>query len=205
MGQEIEAKYRLATAADLEILAGLSRLEHYTLQMEDSEEQRNTYYDTAERTLEQQRYGLRIRTVGDRHIATLKGQEEARDGVFQRGEWEVEATDPHPATWPAGEAREKAFELLGEAHLEERLTIRTLRQRRLALRDNRAVAEVSLDEATIDAGGQSTTFREVEIELLPDGTPEDIAALTAALQQYTALIPEQRSKLARGLALLSQA
>jgi inorganic triphosphatase YgiF len=64
------------------------------------------------------------------------------------------------------------------------------------------VAELSLDAGAIDAGGRAANFRELEIELLKTGTRADLDELVALLRARFTLVPEDRSKLARGLALL---
>jgi inorganic triphosphatase YgiF len=66
------------------------------------------------------------------------------------------------------------------------------------------VAELSLDEGTISANGREQRFRELEIELLDGGARADFAELVALLRARFRLVPEERSKLARGLALLDQ-
>jgi inorganic triphosphatase YgiF len=203
---EVEKKFRITDAANFDVLSGLDTLGAYRLRhAEHAQQQRNTYYDTADRLLEQRRYGLRIREIDGKRVATLKGGGNPQAGLFRRDEWEIEATDPHPATWPSSEAREQALALLGDAPLLPLLTIHTRRQHIFAIphdESGREVAEFSLDEGYIDAGGQRESFRELEIELLPDGTDDDLAALEAALRDYITLEPEQRSKLQRGLALL---
>jgi inorganic triphosphatase YgiF len=67
------------------------------------------------------------------------------------------------------------------------------------------VAELSLDEGDISAGGLAEHFRELEIELLGGGTRADLDQLVALLRARFALVPEDQSKLARGLALLDRA
>lgn len=206
MGTEIEAKYRIDDQQHFATLVQLPHLAGYRLQAAPAaEQQQNTYYDTAERTLEQQRYGLRIRTVDGRSKATLKGEGQQQDGLFQRAEWEIAADDPHPHTWPAGEARDQALALLGDALLLPLLTIRTTRQHILAYANSSSepVAELSLDTGTIRAADKTADFRELEIELLPAGTLNDLEALVAALRQHITLLPEPRSKLQRGLELLA--
>jgi inorganic triphosphatase YgiF len=204
---EVEKKFRIEDAAHFEVLSSLDTLGAYRLRhAAHVEQQRNTYYDTPDRLLEQRRYGLRIREIDGRRIATLKGAGDPQAGLFRRDEWEIEAADPHPATWPASEAREQALALLGDAPLLPLLTIYTRRQHIFATSQDdmgREVAEFSLDEGHVEAGGQREAFRELEIELLPDGTDDDLAALEAALSDYITLEPEQRTKLQRGLALLN--
>ena len=72
---EMEAKYRVE---DRQIFADLLQLDtlgpYRLLPAPEPEEQRNTYFDTADRKLDAGRYGLRIRDLGTRRIATLKGE-----------------------------------------------------------------------------------------------------------------------------------
>ncbi len=200
---EIEKKFRVEDAASFARLDDLKMLGSYTLRhISQPEQQHNTYYDTADRLLEASRHGLRIRQIDGRCIATLKGPGESAGGLFRRGEWEVEACDAHPSTWPESEARTQALKLLGDAPLLPLLTIQTQRRHIMAARDNEEVAELSLDEGTIYSGGQSERFCELEIELLPAGSERDLEALEAALHEHLLLIPEHRSKLERGLSLL---
>jgi inorganic triphosphatase YgiF len=206
---EIEKKFRIEQDESFATLAELTTLGAYTLHHRDHvEQQHNTYYDTTDRQLEQQRYGLRIRQVDGRSIATLKGAGEEENGMFRRDEWELEAADPHPATWSEGEARAQGLSLLGEAPLVPLLTIHTQRRHIIAVRTDQPeqeIAELSLDEGIIEAGGRSQPLRELEIEMLPAGTEDDLEALEEALREYIALVPEPQTKLGRGMKLLHAA
>jgi inorganic triphosphatase YgiF len=203
---EIEAKFRIETAELFDTLVALTTLGDYTLQADAHiAHQRNTYYDTADGRLTSMRYGLRIREVDGTSIATIKGPNEATEGgMYQRAEWEIAAHDPDPTTWPAGEARNQAQKLLGDAPPVVLLSMETNRRHIIAMRDDMAVAELSLDVGTIQAKGRTLPFCELEIELLADGTLDDLEALKHALQAHVSLIPEERSKLEQGLALLEE-
>jgi inorganic triphosphatase YgiF len=201
---EIEAKYRVDDQRTFDDLLSLSTLGPFRLApAPDLEDQRNTYFDTADSRLRAARYGLRVRDLGARRIATLKGDARIADGVYEREEWEVAiGDDDRPASWPTSEARERALALLGGAPLIPILTIHTLRRHIYASRDGRDVAELSLDEGLISAGGREERLRELEIELLGAATRAELDALVALLRERYPLAPEERSKLARGLALL---
>lgn len=200
---EIEAKYRVA-AADLERVAALARLGVYTLRPAPAPEiQRNRYFDTADGRLRRARHGLRVRQLPDRSIVTLKGPASVdAAGVHSRDEFEFPGADPHPTAWPPGPARERLAAIVGDGSLHELLTIDTERQVIHVERDGQEVAELALDCGTIRAGGREAPICELEIELRPAGVPADLAAIAAALAGQIALIPEPRSKLERGLALL---
>jgi inorganic triphosphatase YgiF len=207
---EIEKKFRLEQAHLLEALNGYEHLSGYRLHHADKDEQQqNTYYDTADRRLEQQHYGLRIRQVGTHSVATLKGPAEGSGGMFRRGEWEIETSDPHPASWPPGAAREQAQAVLGDAPLLPLLTIYTRRRIIIAAPPDapaeQGVAEISLDDVRIEAGGRTRTFAELEIEVLPAGSEADLHSLEAALREHLPLVPEERSKLQQGFEVLREA
>jgi len=201
---EIEAKFRVDDDQTFAQLLALDAIGPFELEAEPAaEDQRNVYFDTADRRLRAGQYGLRVRDLGSRRVATLKGAAQARDGMYERDEWEVDiGDDDSPAAWPASVARDRTLALLGGADPLPILSIHTHRLHIIALRDGTRVAELSLDTGTIDAGGRTADFRELEIELLKGGARADLDELVALLRARFTLTPEDRSKLARGLALL---
>lgn len=200
---EIEKKYRIDDTAHFAAFTALASLGPYMLRhAAHSEQQQNIYYDTADRRLGDARYGLRIRKIDDHSVATLKGPGNDEAGTFRREEWEFAADNPHPSAWPAGEARERALDIIEQEPLLPLLTIETQRRHSIALRDGVEIAEFSLDQSTIYANQQSEHFCELEIELLPAGSEADLEALEHSLGQHIPLVPEDRTKLERGIALL---
>jgi triphosphatase len=202
---EIEAKFRVDDRQVFADLLGLTMLGGYRLSpAPDPEDQRNTYFDTADGQLKAGRYGLRIRDLGTRRIATLKSASRGTGALYERDEWEVEiGDDDQPAGWPASEARDRTLALLGGAPMLPTLSIRTLRRHIYVARGDADIAEISLDEGTISAGGREQPFRELEIELLGQATRADLDTIVELLCARFALFPEERSKLARGQALLA--
>jgi inorganic triphosphatase YgiF len=201
---EIEAKYTVTEEA-LDTVSQVRELGAYTLHPAPAaEEQENIYYDTADSRLSTARYGLRLRRVGDRSLITLKGPTDGNDGLHRRAEYELPGASPDPVTWPAGVARDLTLALTGGAPLAPLLRIVTERRVLHAERDGVLVAEICLDRGTIYAGDRSAPISELEIEQLPDGTADDLAALAAALVKVIRLRPEPRSKLERGLSLLHE-
>jgi len=201
---EIEAKFRVADRA---IFIGLRRLTalgpYHLLHIPGTEHQHNTYYDTADRRLTASRVTLRVRDLGRRRIAAVKRSLSTHMGIHTREEWEVEiSAGDHPADWPAGAARDHALAAMDGAAIQPLVIIRTRRQYSYALRSGVRVAELSLDEGMIMAGGRALRFRELEVELLADGTRADLDALTGQLQARFPLVPESRGKKKRGMALL---
>lgn len=204
---EIEAKFRVVNRAVFTSLRQSTTLGPFLLvHTPGTEHQHNTYFDTADRRLTASRVTLRVRDLGSRRIATVKRSLSTQAGIHTREEWEVDlAAGDHPVDWPAGAARDQALIWLDGAALFPLMTIRTRRQYSYALLADIQVAEISLDEGVIIAGGRMVGFRELEVELLPSGTRADLDALVETLQARFALIPESRGKKKRGLELLDQA
>jgi inorganic triphosphatase YgiF len=203
---EVELKFRVDDPAIFAAFSHPTTLGDFLLKpVGDGEHQHNVYYDTPDFRLRTQRYGLRVRTVGHSRIATLKGETLAQDGLHQRPEWEMPVDSDDPQRWSPGDVRDRAFALAGGAPLQPVLTIETLRRTVRVWRGSRCVADMALDEGVIYAGGREHLFHELEIELLPEGTRDDLDELGALLRQQFALHPDNLSKLARGLALLDEA
>ncbi len=200
---EIELKFRVAEPDTFIALAQPLVLGDFHLQpAEDVEQQYNIYFDTPDFRLRARRFGLRLRQLGARRIVTLKGETQARDGLHQRAEWEMPVESDDPLQWPAGEARDRAFALAGDAPLQPILVIQTTRRHVYAWRGSRRIAEIALDDGVIRAAGHEQAFRELEVELLAGGERADLDALGSLLRRHFGLQPDDRSKLARGMALL---
>ena len=204
---EIEAKFRVLDRMVFIRLRQLATLGPFCLvHTPGAEHQQNTYFDTADRRLTASRRTLRVRDLGGRRIATVKLSLSTVAGIHTREEWEVDLdAGEHPTDWPASAARDRALAALDGADIFPLMTIHTRRQYSYAILAGTQVAEISLDEGVIMAGGRTVGFRELEVELLAQGTRPNLDALIEHLQARFALIPESRGKKKRGLALLEQA
>jgi CHAD domain-containing protein len=112
-------------------------------------------------------------------------------------EWTADVT-----TWPEGAARALALELTGGEEIQPLFELAQRRARRRVMDGERLVAELSLDDVRAAVGRRPAFYYEAEVELAPDGTEADLAALTEALQVAWGLAPEPRSKFQRALATL---
>lgn len=201
---EIEAKFRVDNPTTFTQLQHMPQLGSFTLVATPGiEYQRNTYFDTADRKLNSQRYSLRVRDTGKRRIATVKHSLGAQGGLRRHDEWEVLLSGgDHPNEWPNSPARDWALALLGDATLLPILSIHTQRQFIYAVRDAAVVAEISLDQGVIKAGGRELDFRELEVELVAPGGEESMNELIDELQTRFVLVHEPLGKKKRGMALL---
>jgi inorganic triphosphatase YgiF len=127
---EIEAKFRVVNRVVFTRLRQLTTLGPFLLvHTPGTERQHNTYFDTADRRLTASRATLRVRDLGSRRIATVKGSLSTYAGIHTREEWEIDLdAGEHPADWPASAARDHALAALNGAAIFPLMTIRTRRQ-----------------------------------------------------------------------------
>lgn len=199
---EVEAKFALSapvTPARIEALPWSP----YQLAQPETLDQHATFFDTVDRALSQTRHAVRVRRANDTLVVTLKGPGTVEAGVHSRPEWEMPAASEQFKDWPS-EIRAKLHELIGEQPLQPLFTIHNLRRAWMLMRDGEPLGEVALDTGTIDAGGQQLPLHELEIEL-KGGERRDLDVIATMIVQQLPAQPEDRSKFARGFALLNQA
>jgi CHAD domain-containing protein len=198
---EIEAKFAIPARAVYRRLARVRRLAGYRLTPAGTAPVADRYFDTAEGHLLAAGYACRLRAEGETVIATLKGLGGVEGAVHRRAEHEARlaAWTPDPAAWPESAARTLALELTAGASLQPLFALAQTRTRADAFDGDRRVAQLSVDAVTVQLGGRPAHYYEVEAELTPDGTEADLTKIAAELSEAWHLVPESRSKFARGL------
>jgi len=186
MGKEFELKYA-ATQAQLESIAGTYG-NFTTISME------TTYYDTPTKDLSARRITLRQRLENGLSVCTLKTPATG----FGRGEWELEAED----------IRTVSEELCKLAKAEELLPLMGsglipicgAKFTRRAIYLSSPGVELALDVGILTGGGREEPLCEVEVEQ-KTATEEETLAFAKTLAQTFGLLPEEKSKFRRALAL----
>jgi CHAD domain-containing protein len=197
---EIEAKFA-ANAAALRRLAAADVLAGYTLGAPSRVEFHDTYLDTDDEALLHAGYACRLR-AGDKGIAIqVKGLSSGGGAVHRREELEVILQEEgEPRDWPAGAARDLVLRIAGDAPLQTLVDLRQTRLLRPITQAERLVGELSLDEVTVSSPrGTLPPYQEIEAELRPDGSEEDLEAIVAELRGDLKLKPEERAKFTRAL------
>lgn len=155
-----------------------------------------TYYDTPDGALQQRFFTLRRRLENGRSVCTLKTPEQGHG----RGEWETEAA-----------SIEAAIPMLCKLGAPKELLSLTSQgvipvcgaqfTRYACLADAAdGTVELALDEGILFSGQQQVPLCEVEVEM-KSATRAATAAFARILAHRYALVPEQRSKFRRALAL----
>lgn len=188
MGREFEVKYR-ATREQIDAIR--EKYGEFTpIAME------TTYYDTSSGALSGLRWTLRRRFENGKSVCTVKTP--AAGGG--RGEWETEMdeiTAAVPQLCRLGAPRE-LLELTAGGVAE----VCGARFTRLAkhLEIEGCTLELALDRGVLLGGGKEQPFAEVEAELKA-GSEEALERFAAALAEEFGLVPEEKSKYRRALAL----
>jgi CHAD domain-containing protein len=197
---EVEAKFA-AAASVLERLAAAGSLAGYSLGEPRRVNLSDTYLDTAGEALLKAGYACR-RRIGDKGIAIqVKSLSSGGGAVHRREEHEVILEkEGAPRDWPAGAVRDLVLRIVGDEPLQTLVELRQTRLLRPVTQADREVAELSLDEVTVSSPqGALPAYQEVEVELRPEGSEEDLEAMAAELRREWKLKSEERAKFTRAL------
>ncbi|MFL1802192.1 CYTH domain-containing protein [Plesiomonas shigelloides] len=166
----------------------------------------NTYYDTPAQNLRQARMGLRVRTIGEQHVQTLKTDGTVVAGLHQRPEFNVPLTAPRPElarfsevgydiSWPTQwdlAAIQDSLQPLFNTDFE--------REQWLVTAADGSQIELAWDQGSITAGERQTAICEIELELV-SGDANALFTLAQALCALGGVRQGQDSKAARGYRL----
>lgn len=162
----------------------------------------STYYDTQELTLKEHGIAYRVRDKGDGSFeATVKTQKQSAGGLSERLELNLPLAEAQPVL-DGFAALGLGFELseLAPGGVQALFTVDV--QRITYILDYAgAVCELAIDKGAIRCGEKSDSIDEVEIELL-EGDVQALLELKERIAAAVTLRAEERSKFARGLALL---
>jgi inorganic triphosphatase YgiF len=161
-----------------------------------SQQQLSIYYDTKGNDLRRLGYTLRVRSVGDEYVQTVKSIETGA-GLFARGEWEYQIGGPEP-----DQERLSHTPLAGVSVEDLRPVLEAEVQRTWCLiKDKRSEIELDVDEGTLVADGRSLPVNEVEIELLR-GDASSAVDLAKRIASHFPVKLGVLSKAERGFALI---
>lgn len=162
----------------------------------------STYYDTQNFALKEHGIAYRVRDKGDGTFeATVKTQKKSSGGLSERLELNLPLTENKPVLDGFADLG-LGFELseLAAQGVQALFTVDV--QRITYIMDYKgAVCELAIDKGAIYCGAKSDSIDEVEIELL-EGDVSTLLELKERIAERVELRAEERSKFARGLALL---
>ena len=205
---ELEVKLLVDRERDLDELSRLTRLGHYRLRQRAPQHLYSVYLDTRDLALSRHGVGVRVRRADATWEATVKWAGSVNGAVHRRPELNVAlAGAPRFPFAAPSELRVHLTALLAGRKLVP-LLVTEIDRRVIEVLDvgaQHCLVEIALDRVVLRGphkdDPRSERYCEVEIER-KQGTVEDVAAISACLQQGRRLRPSRDSKLARGLRLL---
>jgi CHAD domain-containing protein len=200
---EIEAKFALPDAATFQRLQAVDHVAGFALSAHQVQQVHDTYLDTGERRILAGGYACRRRQTESEILITLKELGSAEGAIHRRRELEISLpSDQPPSEWPESPVRDILLGLTQGASLTPLFNLRQTRVFRRMSQGELLVAQLSLDNVRLVANRRKKSYFELEVELAPQGTGSDMAAIVAFLHDEWNLEPEPRSKFQRALALL---
>ncbi|MCB6994340.1 CYTH domain-containing protein [bacterium 210820-DFI.6.37] len=163
-----------------------------------------TYFDTADYDLCRNDMAYRVRSEGDRLIASLKWGGKNEGALHTREEINVPVIDthPNPVTFEESDIGRDLIQIIGGKPLRPIMETQTER-RRFRIDTQISILEVSIDGGTIATEKGSRPICEVEIELF-SGEQDDLLKIGQKIMDKYGLVSEKRSKFYRGLELLGE-
>ena len=167
------------------------------------------YFDTDDGALASNDIAFRVRMEGSRLVASLKWDGKNEGPLHTREEINVPIDGeaclimPDPAIFKESVTGRHMASLIGGRHLSSIMEVGFLR-RRVRVDTGKSIIEVSVDMGEIVADAGAQPICELELELFT-GQKDDLLELGAKLAERYSLIPESRSKYARGLVLAGRA
>ncbi|MFK3739760.1 CHAD domain-containing protein [Massilia sp. TN1-12] len=177
-----------------------------TPESEPKDEQHvDRYYDSADGDLWKHGFALRVRSIGERHVQTLKGGGSALAGLHRRTELEAEvASDTPDLDLFARQLKQAVPELARHGGLqlaqEPVFVNNTKRSSWMLALEGGAQVEVALDVGELQRGDKSVPVRELELEI-KEGDPARLFQLAQQVHEHTPVRIENVSKAERGYAL----
>jgi triphosphatase len=196
--KELELKL-LASPEDLRRLRDSGLVARYATGPGQEKHLRSVYYDTAEHSLAEQVYSLRVRYDGKTYVQTLKFAP-PEEKSFSRHEWETPLHDSKPdlSRLPASAIGPVAARLGAKALVPVFSTLVTRQAIPLSFKGTKL--ELAFDQGAITAGGCERPLSEIEIEL-EKGEAARLYELALELLDLAPLRWSTASKFERGNAL----
>lgn len=204
---EIEMKYSIPDRETSEAIWE----DEYLASIEEADTRENivmkaVYFDTEDYVLSRNDIAMRVRLEGERVVATIKSSGKSEDGLHVREEINVPVDDekfflvPDLQVFKESEIGQQLIGLVGFKTLFGVIETNFLRSC-FKVDNGKGIMEVAIDRGEIITREGNEPICELEIELF-SGEEDALKEVTQTLVEKYNLQAEDRSKYARGLALL---
>jgi CHAD domain-containing protein len=198
---ETEAKFIVPDKARFARLRGVKQFGSYEKQQETVKTVHDRYVDTPDHRFYNSQLYVRLREGKDGDLLlTVKRLGAPPDGaVHARDEYQVQVPSMERTAWPESPVTSMVNEIAGDQHLVDLVGVDQTRLVSNLVQGERAVAELSLDQVTIQTAHKPVTAYELEAELLPDGNESDLSDLVRVFMEEYNLAPQPLTKFERAM------
>jgi CHAD domain-containing protein len=197
---EIESKFLITDETSYQALETLSNLKDYSFSEAGVQLIEDTFLDTEKNALMAEGFYLRLRKeIGKNgQWLTIKSLGGFKDGTHTREEYTCFLAEGASfSECPDNGIKDTIFEHSVGADLLPLLKIEQKRIVRQVSLGEKHIAEFSLDRVYLEKEGVEKTYSELEIELKPEGTPQDLEIITDYLLENHKLVNDPLSKFER--------
>ena len=206
---EVELKYKIESDEQFETILSDDWISGLAESAEpEVVRMKAAYFDTEDHTLIKHNIAFRIRSEGERMVATLKWKDDDAgiSGLYIRSEINIPVKDqtalfgPNRELFIESAEGKDLIDIIGEKQLVNIFDMFFTRKR-FRIDYEQSIIELALDEGVIFAGSDSLRLRELELEML-SGKKEDLLTIGKVIAAKYKLKPELKTKFARGVELL---
>ncbi len=200
---ETEAKFVVPGKETFTRLRAVEQFGPYEKRNETTKTVHDRYVDTPDHRFYNSQLFVRQREGKDGHILlTIKRLGEPPQGaVHARDEYQIQVTGMDRKEWPEGEVRSTVDYIAGDQPLVDLVGVDQTRTVSNLVQGDRPVAELSLDEVTIQTAHGPVTAYELEAELLEQGLMSDLNVLVHVFTAEYGLDPQPLSKFERAMTM----
>ena len=169
---------------------------------------KSAYFDTEDGDLSKHDIALRVRIEGEYAVATLKWSGRTEGATHIRGEVNVPIDgnecliSPDINLFKESEIGRDVIEIVGDKPLYSNVEVGVLR-RRFRIDTGKSIIEVSIDNGEVITRCGNAPISEIEFELF-SGDRDELETLSETMRNTYGLEPEEKSKYARGLELITE-
>ncbi len=197
---EIESKFVVTKESDFQALENLSEITSYTLSKAEIQLIEDVFLDTQDKTIMAAGYYLRVRKALEEQgrWVTIKSLGGFEGGTHRREEYVSFLPDESSVLeCPDFRIRDMLFEFTAGLDLLPLLSLKQKRIIRQVRKGEKTVAEIYLDRVNLKSKGREKKYSEFEVELKPEGTPDDLENIRKFLLENYSLAENPFSKFER--------
>ncbi|WP_319506958.1 CYTH domain-containing protein [uncultured Methanolobus sp.] len=199
---EIEAKFLVSGRDVFDKLMNIDSVSEFSVSDPVLKEFSDIYLDTLDMAIYSSGFSFRCRDKKDKVVYTLKSLKSASYLIHMREETEFTLSEKLPVKeWNDCDLKNRVLKMTGSGNLFPLFLVEHKRTDLQVYNRERHVAELSFDDVIIICGNNKKSYLELEVELMGDGTEDELHQIAAFFRDEVGLVVGSSSKFDNGLEL----